>query len=525
MLEDFIISFKLKNTYRVNSIIYSIKQLPLINKILPDSLYENSGLKLLGNIVSIIIEIISIFIGKLIYILLMIFALLSMMKTQMPDTFIHMFTFLTICGALLNTYMFNPSKDKYYAMMIMNMDAKKYTLSNYYYALIKVVIGFLPFTLLFGMLAKLPVYICLLLPFFVLNLKVIVSAYVLLDYNKTKKARNENLPTKVLWAAVGILLLISYGLPLIGVAINYKIFLVLFLLSILIFIPSLIYINKFDKYKAMYKEILTPDNVYMKNKKDTNKIAKDTSLKQISVDKSISSNKEGFEYFHDLFVKRHKKILTESAKKTALVLVCIFIGIFVFLQVNKDIKPGINEMLLVYLPYFVFIMYMINKGTVVTQAMFMNCDHSMLTYSVFRNKKMVLSLFKERLKTLIYINLLPALVIATSLVLLLYFTGGTDNFLNYIVLFVSIISMSVFFSVHYLVMYYLLQPYNVNIEMKSATYKLVQTVTYFVCYFMLQIKLPLFSFGIATVIFSILYCLVSLYLVYKYAPKTFKLRL
>lgn len=40
MIKSFITSFKLKNTYRVNSIIYSIKQLPLIKKILPNTLYE-----------------------------------------------------------------------------------------------------------------------------------------------------------------------------------------------------------------------------------------------------------------------------------------------------------------------------------------------------------------------------------------------------------------------------------------------------------------------------------------------------
>ena len=109
--------------------------------------------------------------------------------------------------------------------------------------------------------------------------------------------------------------------------------------------------------------------------------------------------------------------------------------------------------------------------------------------------------------------------------MLLYLTGGTDNYLNYIVLFISIIAMSIFFSIHYLVMYYLLQPYNVNIEMKSSTYSVVQWVTYIVCYMFLQMRLPTVYFGIATVVFCILYSIIALILVYKYAPKTFKLRI
>ena len=105
MLKTFIISFKLQNTYRTNSIIYSIKQLPIIRKILPNSLYENKGLKIFANIISILWEIINIFIGKILYIAAMIFMPLSWYETNQADTFIHLFTFLTFAGGVLNTYM------------------------------------------------------------------------------------------------------------------------------------------------------------------------------------------------------------------------------------------------------------------------------------------------------------------------------------------------------------------------------------------------------------------------------------
>lgn len=199
---------------------------------------------------------------------------------------------------------------------------------------------------------------------------------------------------------------------------------------------------------------------------------KDNSLKQIELDAKYTSNKEGFAYFHDLFVKRHRKILTEAVK----------------------------------------------------QAMFMNCDHSMLTYRIYKTPKVILGIFKERLKTLITINLMPAFLIGGGLALLLYLSGGTGNPINYAILFVSIIAMSIFFSVHYLVMYYLLQPYNVSTEMKSSTYRVVQGLTYIISWYMIQIKMPIFTFGIATIVFCIAYCFISLFLAYKYAPKTFKLR-
>ena len=84
--------------------------------------------------------------------------------------------------------------------------------------------------------------------------------------------------------------------------------------------------------------------------------------------------------------------------------------------------------------------------------------------------------------------------------------------------------MSIFFSIHYLSMYYLLQPYNINTEIKNSTYSLIKTLTYFICYLMIQIKLPTFEFGIAIIIFTIIYTIISLILIYKFAPKTFKIR-
>ena len=251
---------------------------------------------------------------------------------------------------------------------------------------------------------------------------------------------------------------------------------------------------------------------------------KNTSLNQIELDQNYTSNKSGFAYFHDLFVKRHRKILTKAVKKQSVIILIIFAAVIIGFQFSAEFKSKTNNILMQYLPYFVFIMYCINRSSSVTQAMFMNCDHSMLTYRIYRTPKVILGIFKERLKTLITINLLPASIIGLGLALLLYLSGGTDNNLNYIILIVSIISMSVFFSVHYLVMYYLLQPYNVNTEIKSSTYRVVQAVTYFVCYYMIQIQLPTFSFGIAMIVFCILYSLISLILAYKYAPKTFKLR-
>lgn len=520
MISTFFLSFRLKNAYRVNSILYSLKQLPIIKRILPEKLYGVRGLKILGNIISAIWEFIMIFLGKFLYIAFMIAAMLGIYQSNSAATFLHIFFFLTICGGLMNTYLFDPTKDKYYAMFLMNMDAKEYTISNYLYQMIKVLIGFLPFTCFYGMSVGLPLWIMILCPIFVMMVKTFINSLSLIDFKRTKKVKNENLPTSVVWILLLVLLVCAYALPYISIVMPTWLFLIFFGLSLGLGIFGFYQIFHFPYYRFLYKQLLTNAPLVI----DQTSIRRDASLSQIELDTSLNSTKEGFSYFHELFVKRHRKILTKAIKKQTIVLVGIAIVMSFLVKVNASVASTTNHLMLVFLPYFVFIMYMLNRGTTLTQAMFMNCDHAMLSYRIYRKPNVILGLFKERLKTLIGLNLIPATVIGFTLALLLFLSGGTSNVYNYFVLFFSILAMSVFFSVHYLVMYYLLQPYNVHTEMKSSTYSVVQGVTYFVCYYMMQLRLPTFYFGLSVTAFCILYSLLSLWFAYRLAPKTFKLR-
>lgn len=523
-MNDFIFSFRLRNTYQVNSILYSLRQLPFVKKILPQSLYSNRGLKILGNIISILLEIASIFVGKFLYITLMIATIASISKTNSANWFIHIFVFLTFVGALLNTQMFNPTKDKYYALVLMKMDAKRYTLTNYLYFLLKMIIGFLPFTIYFGLKLKVPLITCLTMPFLVASCKLIYSAICLYKFTKEEKIINENLPTPLIWSLVAIFLLLGYGLPFLGIVMNELIYSGIFLFTLTLAGVAIYQIVRFNQYARIYKSLLKKDVVIFNTKEAAQKTTQKTVLDQIDSEVMVTSNKTGYAYLNEIFTKRHRKILTESAKKIAIIALFIIVAIVLVALFSEKFRPVINQVMLTYLPYFLFIMYFINRGTVVTQAMFMNCDHSMLSYRFYRQPKAILSLFKERLKTLIKINLIPTTVIAIGLPLILLVSGGTNDPLNYLFLAITIFAMSIFFSVHYLVMYYLLQPYNVNLEMKSMSYSIISFLTYIVCYMGMDIHLPTVLFGTVMTLFSIIYVVIALILVYFYAPKTFKIR-
>ncbi len=516
------ISFSLKNTYRVNGILYSLKQIPLVKWILPQTLYRVRGLKIFANVLSVLWEVVSVFLGKFLYFITMV-AGIGMFYENVPadGVYLHILLFLTVIGAFMNTSLFNPTQDKYYAMILMRMDAREYTLVNYIYAILKVIIGFLPFSLLFGLGRGIPLWLCLLIPFSVAGLKMAVAASSLWDYEKHGYVYNENHLRKHLWLLVGLLLAAAYGLPAAGIVVPGIVTTVL----LFIFIPAgaigLWKILRFRGYREINQQLLARLTSQMDS---VAQISRKQSQKVISTDTRITSKRKGFEYLNELFIKRHRKILWSSSKKIAAVCLFLCLGILLVFYLAPQFKEKTNELMMTFLPYFVFIMYAINRGTGFTKALFMNCDHSLLTYSFYKRPDMVLKLFRIRLREIMKINLLPALVIGAGLAVILYASGGTDNPLNYAVLFISILCMSLFFSVHYLTIYYLLQPYNAGTEMKSGTYQLVMSATYFVCFFLMQVRMPTLVFGAMCIVFCVLYSIVACILVYRFAPKTFRLR-
>ena len=516
------ISFALKNTYRVNSILYALKQIPLVKHLLPDTLYQVRGLKIFANVLSILWEVISTFGFKLLYLATMVWGAATLYDLVAPeDMYLHILLLLTVIGMFVNTHLFNPTRDKYYAIILMRMDAREHTLVNYGYSLIKGIIGALPFSLLFGRMMGVPVWFCLAFPFCAAASKLILASINLRDYLRRGQAYNENKLGKLGWPVVGLVLGAVYGLPLLGYAIPAEVSMAV----MLAFLPVGLLMGRtlltFPRYREINQELLSQ----LINQMDTAKQAVKTNTeKLISADTAITSHRKGFEYLNELFIKRHQKILWKATLRIAAVCCFLVCGGLLVLYLAPESKPVVNKLILNWLPYFVFIMYAINRGTGFTRALFMNCDHSLLTYSFYKQPKFVLKLFQIRLREIMKINVVPGLVIGAGLVLLLYASGGTKYPINYAVLFVSVVCMSLFFSVHYLTIYYLLQPYNAGTEMKSGTYRLVMIVTYLVCYAMMRVQLPLLLFGVCCIIFCVLYSIVACGLIYRFAPKTFRLR-
>ena len=519
MIKTLRITFSLRMTAKINAVLYTLKHIPLLGRCFPDDVYRVEWLKGLAAVIAFFWELSAAFLGKAFYFAAMIglISLLYPMEDKGP-LFGHFLVVLTLVGGQLNGYLFDADEAADQAVLLLGMEARKYTLVNFGYALVKVLLGFALCGTICGLLMGAPLWLCLLSPFYVIGVKLAAGAIRLRRFQRKGELVDGSAFTIIL-ILVGLAL--AYGLPALGVCMPGWGSAAVMAVGVLAGALSVKTVGTFRDYRYLRQQLRNQSEATAKELEETQVEA---SRKQITDRAGIRSDRKGFWYLNDLFIQRHRKLFWKPSLIVAALAAGVVVVALLVLAFFPESRPVVNGGVLRLLPASAFLMYAINRGTGFTQALFVNCDRSLLTYSFYKRRDYILKLFAIRLWGIIRVNLVPAFVIAAGLPLILLASGGTEP-MNYAVVFVTILALSVFFSVHYLTLYYLLQPYTAGTEMKSGLYSAISGGTYVVCYMLLDIEgLPPIGFGLCAIAFSVLYCIVACVLVYFLAPKTFRIR-
>ncbi|MBE6158018.1 MAG: hypothetical protein E7160_04415 [Firmicutes bacterium] len=512
-------SLKIDTIYAINSFIYALKKLPIFKDLfVGNNIYKSRKAKNIIGFLGVVLSSIRMILSKVIYIGIIYLIASYISKDNTNNIFIHMYFFLTVLGIYINNKLLSTSTKKYFSIVLFNMDAKKYLKSDLVFNTItSFIINFITLYILIGFKYG------IVLSIFSLFSRFIGEALSIKYYKKYNYLAIFNM--KIYWPILIGLLLVTF-LPYINIIISFKYVLLVTLLFIPCSIISYIYINSIKDYKLIYKKLNTINKVMISQ--DEGSYNRQSMVEVRDKDKYINSkklkNKKGYDLFNTIFFERHREILLKSAKNYSMISIGIILVLVYLVINNKGMSHDINYIILNKLSYFVLLMYFINRGSIITQAMFYNCDHAMLTFNFYKDPKVIVNLFKKRLEILTKINLMPAFVLAIGSVLLLYLSGGTSSFINYISIPVFVISLSVFFSTHYLVLYYLLQPYDKNMKIKSFSYSIASFFTYLFSYYITKLVVSSLVFSMAGVMLSILYISISLWLVYRFAPGTFRLK-
>lgn len=533
MYRIFINTFLVTFAQKANSLIYFLKKIPFVGKLIKDSLYgEREAKKILG-VITMVIAFIKNFLTKTIYGFFMILLPVSLIQDNIGtslkdmDMFIYAFFMMNfILGSLINGSIFTVDEGAFHMIKLMRANPRDYYLTKVFTKALSGIIFFMPGFLIVGYTLKETLVILISLGFF----RVLGEGVNTLLYDKFKVSCNTKTYISVL---VVIIAIVGAFLPLaLGIDIPIRVILCNPIFILITGVLSLLVGYKLYYYKGFTKisrEILTIDALINVEKAMANATFADVKIneKKISselLDSRKFDKKEGYDYLNELFFFRHRRIVEKSIKirvmiiSIAFVIVSIVVGFFL-----QDKKGDILGILENSVPFLVFFMYSISTTDRICRAMFVNCDISLLRYNYYREGEAIIKSFKVRLKKLVFFNMIPALTICLGMQVLVLICGGND-ILKMIPIYLSVVLLSVFFSVYYLCLYYVLQPYTSELAVKNPLFSLANAVIYIVAYGSLQIETSSTVFTFGVLIVTIIAIISSLFLVYKVAPKSFKLK-
>ncbi|MGL5415167.1 MAG: hypothetical protein ACRDAU_05875 [Clostridium sp.] len=529
MFKAFLKTSEIQLYEKMNMWIYYLSKIPIIGEGIAKNGYGKLNFK---KWLSYIIRIISIIFGvvsKFLYIFFIIIlpAIFIQEKTGISVTLIEfqIFFFLSfIVGPIIDNNIGMELQKDFYMINLMRFDASEYYKSKIIYKYMEYLIYFIiPITFLDVSLKEAVLITILLI------LVRSIGQYIHLMIMEKFNFKLFNKSPKVM-GGIAIIWIITFGAPFIGVVFNFKEILLskeVILIITVLGVSSLIQIFRYKKYNILSKVILSKSDIAKINDgiKDAAFMDVKINEKKINTKDLINDkyrDKEGIDYLNFKFMERHKRIIFNPIKRRILLFTVVFliglIGTIFFIE-NKEL---IQKIILSSSGFLVFVVYVSSIGEKITKAFFFNCDNSLLRHKFYTEPKVILDNFKSRLKICIVLELIPVSILGIGLGIIFIAAGG--SIIQYTPIFISIISLGTFFSVHYLFLYYIAQPYTTQLKVKSPIYTFGTMVISIFAYICLQVRETTIIFTIIIIALTAIYILTAIILVYKYSYKTFRLK-
>ena len=559
----------LRSIIGYNGLVFALKKTPVIGKLIPDRLYSTTFLKVIYWIFHIIVEVFKLFIGK-------IFDLAAFLLSDQyiehelgggmsrsavfGNLGLFMFLLYALCGILIRVPYFNCTTEKEYLVFMLRMDAKKLNETLICYDLAKLFIGYVMAGII-AVITGAPFWLWLGIPVLALAVKFLGIGLQILSFRLKIKLHKSLKISTVAYLIRLTLVLLAGPFFIVFIANGYFIpmpqLVIITALTVIGGIWGLIIFIKTDS--NLHRRALH-DNISKTEVKATSQYDNTKSFKKIKAKGTIKGNKKGFDYLNALFVKRHWTMLCMKPVIFTIIVVAVMIlliaefiygyysrfgsencwnmvitnlvNFFTFRAFNDALLPVGDD------PAFEFLRYVAQfhlLGMLIplsiadnsfksTQAMFINCDNSLMTFSFFKQREKIIRLFDIRLKQLIKINIGPVIAIGAFANLILFVTGGQSYPGEYLVTFLAAFLLSVLTSVTWLALYYLFQPFTTSVVAKSGAYRITSIIIYSVASIIVWIPLASYILVPVLLVFAAGYVFFLRNRVNKLAPKTWKIK-
>ncbi|KRK11559.1 hypothetical protein FD51_GL001133 [Lacticaseibacillus zeae DSM 20178 = KCTC 3804] len=233
------------------------------------------------------------------------------------------------------------------------------------------------------------------------------------------------------------------------------------------------------------------------------------------------TSRSGSNYLNALLFARYRQQLWKKLRTRLLWIGGIGVAFLVLIKLFAG--QSVGDLTSIYGALF-FPMYLSSLGAPIVQLLFVNCDSAMLYYPFYRQPKTILAGFFYRFWRIVQYNAVTGGLIFLFIFALQFVSSVPDAVNFYLVLLLEVCGMVLFFSFHELFIYYLIQPFTDDMSVVSPLYRFLYWGMYWVAWVFTQVQFSGYAYAILIGVVTLIYVAIGTAVIYRVAPKTFRIR-
>lgn len=425
------------------------------------------------------------------------------------------------------SHFYENTKENYLYIKQMKMKPREYHLSLFFYDAIIFILTFTIANKILFLIFRINIDVLRILYFVIFGYSLrYLAAVIFLKFNFKSKPFMKNLNI-VSWICAVIVFIASIAIiffikKLIDFSVLYDV--KFGILGILIFVISTYLALRRDNIEEVSYRFLNYKELNEVDIKEINKKNYSLSEKKISKDEKDFSKFSGIEYINKIFFYRtlgaiKKKLIIQGIIKAIFLIGFAVVSYFISAQNEKKII----ETAPTYFPLVIFAgCYMLFNADFFIRYCFINMDYSLLKYSYYRRKDFLMKSIKIRMMQLLKLQAVIFMILLTSITVITY--NFKFTVFETIICYIYAITALLFYTLHYLFAYYIIQPFNKDIEAKNPLYSMLTWFIYMISYLSIIFGAvsPVVSWGL--LIFCVIYIILGFVGIKYLAVKRFKLR-
>lgn len=311
-----------------------------------------------------------------------------------------------------------------------------------------------------------------------------------------------------------------------------------FILAVLAMVVSVRYLWNYPDYVLIARrmcnmQMISEAKVAVETVKKSAYTLQDKEVDEEELQSRMYQEKSGYDYLNAIFFQRHKRLVRDAVLiKTnvagiifGIVAIALIVAQMVmtereFIELSDSTWKTVNN----FMPVMVFLMYCASSGKDLTRAMFYNCDISLLKFGYYRSPEAILQGFQIRLKYMIRAEFPTVLVFAVGVIGNTLLLHQQKHWLQMLFIVLCACILTVFYSIVFLCMYYIFQPFTEGGSQTGTGYAVCSGGLYLLAYTCLQLHTASAFFTVLVLGVTIVMLIAGFAIAWRLAPKTFRLK-